>query len=139
MIHIPDAQECPSCSEKLLTADPLLQSWFKVVKSNFSNAHISWAWRDQKDQEQAFIEGKSRQTWPESEHNHMVNNQPSSLAIDLFVLSNGVALFPVSFYKEIDAMNQLNHPQIQWGGNYPHFKDFDHFFLSAPPLSSLAA
>lgn len=142
-IHL-GGQECPGCLSKLQTAHPTLQDWFSLVKSNFKNAHISWAWRGKEEQEQAFSDKKTRFHFPDSPHNHLEGEIPCSLALDLFVLSeSNVALFPLSFYKEVEQLTYeyLNFKnQIFWGGRYKTLGDFDHFELKkTTPVASEAS
>ena len=121
---------CPGCDSKLLTAHPDLQTWFRALKPQFLDAHISWAFRDEESQNQAFSDGKSKFKWPYSDHNHMENGVPCSRALDLFELSpDYTALFPPGFYWRINEFNKQNYPGLLWGGQWKSFKDTDHFYL----------
>lgn len=123
---------CQGCEIKLETAHLSLRDWFHAVKKNTPNIHISWAYRDEDSQNQAYYDGKSRFKWPDSDHNYMENGLPCSFALDLFVLQDDLsAIFPPSTYSRINEFNEENYPNILWGGKYPTLRDFDHFYLKS--------
>jgi hypothetical protein len=124
---------CEGCNAKLLTAHPYLQNWFtSVVKPKWPETHISWAWRGQDDQEQAFNDGKSREHWPTSKHNYEQAGAPCSLALDLFNLdADNQATWPPGLYVIINQNNLTLGLPVVWGGSWKTFKDADHFELVA--------
>lgn len=113
---------CPSCSDKLALAHPSLQSWFNLVKIKFPDIHISWSFRDELDQNNAFKDKTSNVEWPNSAH-----NKTPACALDLFQLNeNGIATFDPVYMAKI----QNSFPDgIKWGGNFVQLKDWDHFEL----------
>lgn len=130
-----DAHTCPSCDFKLESAHIDLQGWFSLVKMNFPRAHISWSWRGEQDQEQAYADHRTKLHFPNSPHNHLEDGKPCSLALDLFVLSEDhTALFPPTFYAAVNEMNKVNGRKIVWGGSFSSLGDFDHFQLEPTTL-----
>lgn len=127
--HLNSKEPCPSCDEKLKSAHPDLQSWFKTIKHKFPEAHISWAWRNKFDQNQFVAEGKSRAPWPRSKHNSLdADGKPCSDAIDLFeIASNGMACWRWVWFKEVAAFSKAQGLEIIWGGDWERFKDSPHF------------
>lgn len=116
---------CPSCAEKLAQAHPDLRVWFLDLKSRNPSVHVSWSYRDQDSQEQAFAEGRTQLHFPKSAH-----NQNPSLALDIFQLNDkGCAVFdPIFCAKVASEIRTSNLPMI-WGGNFKSIGDNDHFQL----------
>lgn len=119
--HTNSVEICPLCNIKLLHVHPELRSWFwNVVKKKFPESHISWGYRDQKSQDEAFKQGLSKLKFPNSPH-----NKEPSLAIDIFLLNkDGKAEFPPRFYVEIAKLKQDN---MVWGGNFAKLADLNHY------------
>lgn len=114
---------CERCASKLLQAHPIMSDWFKFVKTKFSSAHISWSFRDEKNQNEAFEKGLSKLKWPDSMHNKM-----GSRALDLFELGeDGKAYFHSDWYQKINEETLNAALPIRWGGTFKTFKDMDHF------------
>jgi hypothetical protein len=105
--------------------------WFVFVKTKFPDAHISWAFRDEKNQNEAFDRGLSKVRWPNSKHNYMENGAPMSKALDLFKINEaGAAQWPVDWFHEIYTETEKESHPIKWGGTFRSIKDYDHFELS---------
>jgi hypothetical protein len=125
MIHHTDDPICPSCTQKLGLAHPVLQNWFKIyVKPNFPTAHISWSFRGQADQEAAFSAGKTKCHWPDSPH-----NKAPAQALDLFKQEKGIDSFPYTLFKSINDYNDKHSIEIRWGGDFTSLGDSDHYQL----------
>lgn len=121
---------CERCSAKLLEACSEIAAFFYWVKANHPEAHISWTFRDQANQEQMFRSGKSKLHWPESKHNVMVDGRASSEAIDLFFLTDdGQAVWPRIWFDQIHKEVLEANLSIFWGGQWEKLGDFDHFQL----------
>jgi hypothetical protein len=128
-----EGTSCPSCDEKLLTAHPDLREWFnKCVKPKFTDAHISWSFRDKFNQNQCVAEGKSKLKWPLSAHNKTdENGNPCAHALDLFELcSNGMARWSWKYFKEIAAESKAKQYPVDWGHDLWGWDD-DHFQLKS--------
>ena len=55
---------------------------------------------------------------------------PFSKALDLFLIDDdGVARFPMPFYKMLWEKTEKDRWPIAWGGNFKKFKDGPHFEL----------
>ena len=124
---------CPLCAEKLTQANDFFTDWFfKLVKVEFPDAHISWSYRNEQDQNQMVYEGKSKLHWPDSAHNFRdANFQPKSRAVDLFEIDNSYkALFRQAFYEGVNTLNLQNSQPVKWGGSWPTLGDRDHFQLN---------
>lgn len=135
-LHI-DGPECPECNKKLLTAHPYLSSWFKKkVKKQYPNAHISWAWRGEADQNQFLKEGKTTLPFPRSPHNKSKpDGTKCAMALDLFLIDDdGSARFPPLWYAKLNTENEADREPIRWGGKFKSIGDGDHFELRAGPL-----
>ena len=119
----------------LAQAHPLLQLLVNtVIKENPSlRLQINDALRGKKDQEKAFIAGRSKAHYGSSPHNYI-----PAIALDIYPL-------PVQFtdlkpYRAMGAIfketaKRLAIP-ISWGGDWKSIKDFPHFELS--PWTSYA-
>jgi|SRR6185436_1771865 len=86
--------------------------------------------RNQEDQDRAFAEGKSKLKWPKSRH----NTTPSE-AIDAAVYPvnwNDIESFKKLAVKFKEAAARVN-VEIEWGGDWKTFKDWDHFQLKKKP------
>lgn len=134
--HTNDIVPCPACSDKLIQAHPELVQWFnEKVKPNYHDCHISWSFRGKMDQEQAFLEGKSKLHYPLSAHNKTnLDSEPCAMALDLFQLdSRGVGLWRWPYFKAIaDEANSSSMP-LMWGGDFKTLGDADHFELISHP------
>jgi hypothetical protein len=99
------------------------------VKPRFPGAHISWAFRNQENQQKEFNEGRSLLPWPISKHNKTnKEGQPESRALDLFRLSSdGKAEFPKEWYLEIANECEERGDTIRCGSTFKTLKDYCHF------------
>ncbi len=101
-LHHTASPICPLCDEKLKTADARIAKWFRQIKSEFPDLHISCAYRGKKEQEEAVAGGKSRAHFPMSKHNHTTETGvPCSLALDVFQLKDHAAWFDKAYFKSI--------------------------------------
>lgn len=122
---------CPSCEEKLREGHPTLGYAFHTLKEHFPEVHLSWVFRDQVYQDQAYIEGKSKLKWPQSSHNAMRGKKPCSRAMDLFrLMEDGTAHFEEGWYKLIWKLAQELDLPLLWGGNFLTLADSNHFQLT---------
>lgn len=97
--------------------------WFRVMKTKYPNLHICCSYRDQQDQEAAFIAGTSHLHYPESKHNKM-----PSWALDVFQIDeNGQAVFDKVFYTQLAADTLSDGHMIVWGGRWQTLSDKPHF------------
>lgn len=130
--HANGTPACAACEAKLKDAHHDLGEWFRDhVKSKYPDAHISWSFRDQANQDQCFSDGKSKLKFPMSAHNKSDDaGNPCSMALDLFQLDyNGVARWAFGYFRNIaDDAEALGLP-IFWGGKWPHLGDSDHYSL----------
>lgn len=122
-LHHEGGEVCPLCEGKLGTAHPYLQDWYHQVKKKYVNTHISWAFRGEQDQEQAFSDGKTHLHWPDSPHNKV-----PALALDLFQIDDdNVARWSPQFFARLNQDNEEAHEPIVWGGVWKTLGDGDHF------------
>lgn len=128
--HVEGVASCPLCELKLKDAHPLMVGFFRdYVKAKFPQAHISWTFRDEKNQNDCFASGKSKLRWPLSKHNALADGKPCARAIDLFMIVKGQALWPESFFRQVADLCEEEELPIYWGGNWKKFPDGDHFEL----------
>lgn len=131
-LHHTDGPSCPLCEEKVLTAHPYMQGWFKLVKERYPDCHVSWAYRNKKDQDRAFSEGKSNRKFPLSPHNYRIKGEPASLALDLFQINDdNQALFNPKFYARVAEWSNAQDHKIRWGGHFKTIGDACHFEFTA--------
>ena len=103
--------------------------------------HISWAYRDQASQEQAFADHESNDHYPNSPHNHMDGTTPMSLALDIFqITEEGEACFSPQFCALLDSENQADREPILNGAKFKRLDgkplgDFGHFQYEQMPIS----
>jgi len=130
--HTPNNNgDCLLCEDKLRFAHETLQIWFLEMRNEFKDVHISCSWRDKEDQEKAFHEGKTKALWPHSKHNFEKDGKPCSLALDVFQLDEGKALFQPKFFCKIHRFNQQRGYPILWGGKFRRLVDADHFEMNS--------
>lgn len=112
-LHHTSDPECPLCLDKISKATPVLQDWFKIhVKPNFPRAHISWSYRNETEQEQAFADHKSKLRYPYSAHNKI-----PALALDIFEIDeNGEGLWAPTFFYRGEQVQPRQSRQPQVGG-----------------------
>lgn len=121
--------------DKLSTCHPDLQKVCYEAIKDF-DFMVVCGHRSESDQNKAFSEGKSKLKWPNSRH----NSDPSE-AVDLAPVEyhNGKATIPwndIEAFRKL-AMHILNVANnlgisLEWGGNWPSFKDMVHFQLFKP-------
>ena len=112
---------------RLSTCHPLLYQLVLAVMQK-TQILVVCGYRDQVAQEEAFNSGKSKLNWPTSRH----NSKPSE-AVDLIPLPmnwNDIDAFKTLAQTVKDTAAELNI-QVEWGGDWATFKDFDHFQLKA--------
>lgn len=131
---------CALCDLKLEQAHPFMLDWFRRVKAKYPNAHISWTYRDKIAQEQAFLDHRTHDHFPNSPHNreNPETKLPESLAIDLFQIDeDGVALFSPKFYLSVAQDCKAEKSPIKWGGEFKTLGDYDHFQYVPAPVASI--
>lgn len=135
--HISDAT-CPLCEEKLVEAHPYLVIWFHNKKLQYPNLHVAWSFRNQADQNQMVVAGKSKLPWPKSKHNSLdAKGIPQSQALDLFQIDeDGNARWSKPFFQQLDTENQSDKIMLFWGGKWPTLGDNDHFEMVPPSYDS---
>lgn len=92
------------------------------VRQRWPDVHVSWSFRNQKEQQEAFDKGASKFVWPESKHN-MIPSQ----AIDLFQQDAGGR--GIWSYPKMKEIQDSFGDHLVWGGNWTNFKDFYHWEL----------
>jgi hypothetical protein len=131
--HVNGPVECPACAEKLKTAHPNLRLWFlTVVRPKHPDAHISDAWRGEKEQNEYVAEGRSEKPWPLSKHNKMDDQgTPCSLALDLFQLaSNGMGVWSWIWFKRV--ADECLGENMRWLGDLNGNGKRDDKFCDGP-------
>lgn len=111
--------------QRLITCHPDLQRLFREVIKHV-DCEIVCGFRSREDQMVAYTTGHSKLPWPHSRH----NSQPS-MAVDVVPLPlhwNDTPTFQAFAVIVKEQASQLGIA-IRWGGDYPHFKDWDHFEL----------
>lgn len=122
---------CALCEEKLSQADPALTKWFHDLKSRHPSVHISWSYRDEASQNKMVSEGASKLKYPLSAHNHTVQGEPQSLALDIFQIDNsGRAIFDPVFCAKVNEESCSLGYALKWGGKWKALGDNDHFELT---------
>lgn len=114
---------CEKCRNTISTAAPLLRAYALAVQSLYPEAHVSCAFRNQKDQDLAYASKSSRVKWPYSKHNHT----PAE-ALDFFRLKDGVALFESEWFIFVIGRTAKIAGLI-WGGDWEKFRDMPHVEL----------
>jgi hypothetical protein len=134
-LHHTDDPVCPLCEAKLQQAHSYLQGFFREKKKKYSNLHVSWSFRNKVEQEQAYLDGKTRAHFPKSPHNKMKDGKPCAEALDLFQIDeDGVARFSPLFYVKLSHECEEDKLPIVWGGNFKKLHDYDHFELDKKAL-----
>jgi len=111
--------------DRLATCHPKLRELFNDVVQT-RDCTILVGFRDKTDQDIACHDGKSCAPWPTSPH-----NKTPSEGVD-------VAPYPIDWrnidrFKEFAAFVKERakalHIDINWGGDFTHLHDYDHFEL----------
>jgi hypothetical protein len=125
--HI-NGKTCLSCEDKLRLADYRIQDWFYDIKAHFPLLHISWTYRNEKDQNDCFANGSSNLKYPKSAHNFIDDQaMPCSRAIDVFEQVGDKGVWSKNtFQKMWDYTKEKGYDMI-WGGNFKSIGDSDHF------------
>ena len=114
-----------SSEKRLVTCHPDLQKLARAVLV-WCDCSVLQGHRNQSDQENAFVSGKSLVNWPNSKH-----NQQPSRAIDL-------AFYPIEwdniekwedFGERVMATAKVLGIKLRWGGHWNTLKDYVHFEL----------
>ncbi len=111
---------CPRCALILADAHPKLQAFAKAIQAKTPSAHVAWAHRTQKDQDDAYRRGTSKLKWPESKHNAM-----PARAIDFFELDVSGARWDARWMKETLEQACVD-AGLTWGGSWAKFRDYPH-------------
>lgn len=123
-------KNCPLCNEKMKEAHDALQPWWKLVKTEFPDCHISWAFRNKYYQDLAVNEGRSRVYWPNSQHNAMLDGKPYARALDFFrIREDHVPEWNKTWFRAIALFLEKAGSPLEWGGNWTKFVDYPHFQL----------
>ena len=136
--HVEGTDSCGGCEARLKECHQYMRDWFEWVKKAHSTVHVSWGFRDEQSQNDAFASGASTLRWPLSKHNRMNGNTPESAAIDIFEIINGVAKFDPILCAKIAEESADNGWGLRWGGTMKSLGDNNHFELpSTSPLMKL--
>lgn len=120
---------CPLCEQKLSLAHEDLQKWFRDLKSRHSDVHVSWSFRDEASQDQAFREGKTKLRFPASPH-----NKTPAMALDIFQIDDsGKPKWDPIFNTKVNYESLNLGYQLRWGGTFKSLGDYDHFQLNEAP------
>lgn len=126
-----EGPECHGCQDRLSEAHPYLAEWFKFRKLTYQDLHVSWAFRDKASQDQAFADGDSKLRWPLSKHNKEHDGKPQALAVDVFQIKNGKAVFdPIVNVKIWEESKRGGYTNLRWGGDFKDLGDSGHFEIS---------
>ena len=127
--HSNESPECPSCNQKLTLAHPLINAYFKLIRTQFPDAHVSEVFRDKDAQNEAVKEGRSRLLWPDSAHNHMQGSTPKSRAMDIFQLEGTRAKWDPKYFVEIVRWCKSEKLLLRYGLDFDSLHDSCHFEL----------
>lgn len=129
--HVNGILACPSCEDKLTRAHPTMREWYGRRKASRPDLHICWSFRNQSEQEEAFLNKKTKLHYPQSKHNRVNEaGAPESDALDLFFIDeNGQAVFDVPLrFEEISQESKAEAAPVLWGRDFEsHKEDYDHF------------
>lgn len=123
MLKHTQGEECEKCNEMLLRARDELRNFFLHFKKQFIMMHVSCVYRDEEDQNAAFLANTSKLKWPKSKHNKL----PSE-AIDVFeILPNGSGRWDPAFYHKLNEIQLVQGFNLEWGGSWKVLRDGPHF------------
>ncbi len=113
--------------------------WHLVTKAaKKTPMMVTWGWRGEEDQNNAYDTKASELRWPDSKHNHMIDGEPCSLAVDLVPFKKGWPIMwkrikrwrIMASYVWVEA--QKAKVSIRWGGIWG---DFSHFEIINPRMN----
>lgn len=117
---------CALCELKLKDAHPDLGGWFHAMKEKHADLHISWSFRDQASQEQAFQDRKTKLHFPQSAH-----NKTPAMALDIFQIDDsGRAKWDPVFCAKLNDETAAAGYTLKWGGLWKTLGDNDHFEIT---------
>jgi peptidoglycan L-alanyl-D-glutamate endopeptidase CwlK len=126
-MHEKSGPSCAGCDERLLQGHETIQKFFHELKILFHDLHCFTVYRNEEDQNNAFIAKASRLKYPNSKHNKI----PAE-AIDLFQINEQrKAVFDPMFYAKVNAKAKELGFELEWGGEWKTLKDFPHFQLKS--------
>jgi peptidoglycan L-alanyl-D-glutamate endopeptidase CwlK len=109
----------------LLTCHPDLQRLFDEVILEIDCA-IIWGHRGKRDQNEAFMTGKSQKAWPESRHNSLPSEALDAIPVPVDWTDIAAFHALAAVVKEKAAKLGIS---VTWGGDWPRFKDYPHWEL----------
>jgi peptidoglycan L-alanyl-D-glutamate endopeptidase CwlK len=121
---------CPLCEEKIKTAHEAFEPWWRLVKTEFPDCHISWGFRNKYHQDLAYQEGRSRVQFPDSLHNATRDGKPCARALDFFrIRQDHVPEWNKTWFRAVALFLEKAGSPLEWGGDWTRFVDFPHFQL----------
>lgn len=125
-----NTEVCESCNNKLEESHPEMREWTLALRKRYLDVHVSCTFRNQVDQDQAYLAKASTLRWPHSKHNHTRHGRPYSLAVDLFQIDQfGKGKWDAVFFKKVHRENSAYHQKMRWGGEFKTLGDSCHFEL----------
>ena len=122
--HSNDSKFCVLCSKKTDQVSGVLSFLFAQIRDEFPDCHMSWGYRDEKQQQEQLEKGYTQVRFPGSKHNRV----PAE-AMDLFQLKDGKAVFDKEYYEKVAKFVYTKTKNVKWGGSFKK-PDFPHFELS---------
>lgn len=114
---------CTRCEAILKDAHPDLQAFAAEVRREHPDAHVSWSYRGEKDQNAAFASGVSKARFGESPHNYR-----PALAIDWFRLTHTGAEWKANWFMDV-IVPAARAAGLVSGADFPKFRDLPHVEL----------
>lgn len=122
---------CDRCAQILSQCHPKLRTLYSEMRNIDSEVHVSWGYRNEAEQMEAFRNGKSNAKYGQSAHNTKILGKPFSQAIDIFFLS---AQTKGDFTAErfnilFDKLPKDTMTAYTWGGTFKKLSDLGHYEL----------
>lgn len=136
--HHNDGPVCNGCEDRLADAHEYMAVWFRAMKENNPTMHVSWSFRDEASQNEAFEDGASKLRFPLSKHNKMRAGAPCAEALDVFQIIDGRAVFDPIFCARLNDVSKDTY-HLRWGGTFVDSQgkplhDNDHFEIANEPF-----
>jgi len=123
-------------SRKIEDCDPILQAAWRDAAPTFANYYpdepqpfITCTYRSNVEQMALYAKGRTApgKIVTQIRRNGKHNSQPAKAFDIAFKKKDGTLDWSPALFKKFAAIVALQHPEVQWGGDWKTFKDMPHF------------
>jgi peptidoglycan L-alanyl-D-glutamate endopeptidase CwlK len=123
-------------SRKIEDCEEILQRCWRDASNTFAYFHsgepqpfITCTYRSNAEQMELYAKGRTAPgkivTYIQQNGKH--NSKPAKAFDIAFKKKDGTLDWSPALFKKFAAIVALQHPEVEWGGNWKRFKDMPHF------------